>query len=97
VAARGGFAVTAIGRDRPGIVAAISGVFADIGANIEDACMAILRGNFAVMLIAALPEGADQAELEARLGGGAGTARPRRGRSQPGRGVRAAPRDRPTP
>ena len=58
-AVRGGFAVTAIGRDRPGIVAAISGVFAELGANIEDARMAILRGNFAVMLIAALPEGAD--------------------------------------
>jgi glycine cleavage system transcriptional repressor len=64
---KGGFAVTAIGRDRPGIVAAISGVFAELGANIEDARMAILRGNFAVMLIAALPEGADQAQLEARL------------------------------
>jgi glycine cleavage system transcriptional repressor len=64
---RGGFAVTAIGRDRPGIVAAISGVFADLGANIEDARMAILRGNFAVMLIAALPEDADPAELERRL------------------------------
>jgi glycine cleavage system transcriptional repressor len=64
---RGGFAVTAIGRDQPGIVAAISGVFADLGANIEDARMAILRGNFAVMLIAALPKGADQAELETRL------------------------------
>jgi glycine cleavage system transcriptional repressor len=64
---RGGFAVTAIGRDRPGIVAAISGVFAELGANIEDARMTILRGNFAVMLIAALPEGADQAQLEARL------------------------------
>jgi glycine cleavage system transcriptional repressor len=63
----GGFAVTAIGRDQPGIVAAISGVFADLEANIEDARMAILRGNFAVMLIAALPEGADQAELETRL------------------------------
>jgi glycine cleavage system transcriptional repressor len=65
---KGGFAVTAIGRDQPGIVAAISGVFADLGANIEDARMTILRGNFAVMLIAALPEGADQAQLEARLG-----------------------------
>jgi glycine cleavage system transcriptional repressor len=65
---KGGFAVTAIGRDQPGIVAAISGVFAELEANIEDARMAILRGNFAVMLIAALPEGADQAQLEARLG-----------------------------
>jgi glycine cleavage system transcriptional repressor len=61
------FAVTAIGRDRPGIVAAISGVLAELGANIEDARMAILRGNFAVMLIAALPDSTQHAGLESRL------------------------------
>ena len=61
------FAVIAIGRDRPGIVAAISGVLAELGANIEDSRMAILRGNFAVMLIAALPETAEQAQLERGL------------------------------
>jgi glycine cleavage system transcriptional repressor len=61
------FAVTAIGRDRPGIVAAISGVLAEHGANIEDSRMSILRGNFAVMLIAALPEGAERAKLESGL------------------------------
>jgi glycine cleavage system transcriptional repressor len=63
------FAVTAIGRDRPGIVAAISGVLAELGANLEDSRMAILRGNFAVMLIAALPDTADREELESRLAG----------------------------
>lgn len=49
-------AVSAIGRDRPGIVAALTRVLLDFGGNIEDSQMSILRGHFAVMLIVALPE-----------------------------------------
>jgi glycine cleavage system transcriptional repressor len=61
------FALSAIGRDRPGIVAAISRVLLDLGGNVEDSQMSILRGHFAVMLIVALPESVDSAELEGRL------------------------------
>jgi glycine cleavage system transcriptional repressor len=61
------FAVTAIGRDRPGIVAAISGALLDLEGNIEDSQMSILRGHFAVMLIVKLPESADAGELQERL------------------------------
>jgi glycine cleavage system transcriptional repressor len=61
------FAVSAIGRDRPGIVAAISRVLLDLKGNVEDSQMSILRGHFAVMLVVALPEGAERAELERRL------------------------------
>jgi glycine cleavage system transcriptional repressor len=61
------FAVTAIGRDRPGIVAAISGALLDLEGNIEDSQMAILRGNFAVMLIVKLPDTAEPTALEASL------------------------------
>lgn len=61
------FAVTAVGRDRPGIVAAISGVLLELGGNVEDSRMAILRGHFAVMLIVELPADADPARLEAGL------------------------------
>lgn len=61
------FAVTAIGRDRPGIVAAISGVLFELGGNIEDSRMSILRGHFAVMLIVALPEEASRSRLEEGL------------------------------
>lgn len=49
------FAVTAIGRDRPGIVAAITGALLDAGGNVDDSQMSILHGHFAVMLIADLP------------------------------------------
>ncbi len=63
------FAVTAIGRDRPGIVAAISGELLELEGNIEDSQMSILRGHFAVMLIVRLPDGVDASELEGRLEG----------------------------
>lgn len=46
------FAVTVIGDDRPGIVAAVTSALADLGANLEDSSMTILRGRFAMTLIA---------------------------------------------
>ena len=61
------FAVTAIGRDRPGIVAAISGALLELEGNIEDSQMSILRGHFAVMLIVNLPEAVDAGELQDRV------------------------------
>jgi glycine cleavage system transcriptional repressor len=45
------FSLHAIGRDRPGIVAAITGPLAAMGANLEDSRMTILQGQFAVMLV----------------------------------------------
>jgi glycine cleavage system transcriptional repressor len=61
------FAVTAIGRDRPGIVAAISATLLDLDGNIEDSQMSILRGHFAVMLIVKLPDALDADDLDGRL------------------------------
>lgn len=58
-------AVTAVGRDRPGIVAAVSKVLFDHGANIEDSRMAILGGHFSMMLI--VETGADAGSLEQDL------------------------------
>lgn len=57
------FAISAIGRDRPGIVAAISRELLGLGGNIEDSQMSILRGHFAVMLIVSVPEEATEREL----------------------------------
>ncbi len=61
------FALTAIGRDRPGIVAAISEALLELQGNIEDSQMSILRGHFAVMMIVKLPEAVDAGDLERRL------------------------------
>lgn len=44
-------AVTAIGADQPGIVAAVAEVLRDRGGNVEDSAMTILRGRFAMMLL----------------------------------------------
>ena len=62
------FAVTAVGSDRPGIVAAISAGLLELDGNVEDSRMTILRGHFVVMLIVSLPAGRGRDELEARLG-----------------------------
>ena len=66
------FAVTAVGADRPGIVAAVTGVFAEQGCNLEDSSMTILRGQFAMMLVVDTPPGVGTGELEAALAGPAG-------------------------
>jgi len=55
------------GRDRPGIVAAVTRVLLDHGLNLEDAEMAILRGHFAVMLVLAAPADVDEEALRAEL------------------------------
>lgn len=66
------FAVSAVGADRPGIVAAVTGVLVDTGCNIEDSSMSILRGHFAMMLVIKGPEALDAAGLEKALAGKAG-------------------------
>jgi glycine cleavage system transcriptional repressor len=61
-------AVTAIGRDRPGIVAAITGALLDFEGNVDDSQMSILHGQFAVMLIVSVPGDADLEAISAKLG-----------------------------
>ncbi|MFL5886049.1 MAG: glycine cleavage system protein R [Thermoleophilaceae bacterium] len=61
------FALSAVGRDRPGIVAAMSEVLLRHSANIEDSQMSILRGHFAMMLVVAVPGDADAAVLRDEL------------------------------
>lgn len=48
--------LTAVGSDRPGIVAAVSRVLYDTGCNIEDSSMTLLKGEFAMILIISLKE-----------------------------------------
>jgi glycine cleavage system transcriptional repressor len=47
------FAVTAVGADRPGIVAAVAAALHERGGNIEDSAMTILGGHFAIVLLVA--------------------------------------------
>jgi glycine cleavage system transcriptional repressor len=56
--------VTAIGVDRPGIFAAVTGALVDHGGNLEDTSMTILRGQFAMMLVVAVPDDVEPSALE---------------------------------
>jgi glycine cleavage system transcriptional repressor len=58
------FAVSAVGADRPGIVAAVTAVLVDRQCNLEDTSMSILRGHFAMMLVVEGPDGLTADALE---------------------------------
>ncbi|MEI9954693.1 MAG: ACT domain-containing protein [Pseudomonadota bacterium] len=66
--------LTAVGPDRPGLVSEISSMVLAAGANLEDSRMAILGGEFALLVLVSGDEQAMQAvearggELGARLG-----------------------------
>lgn len=64
------YAVTAIGADRPGIVAALTGALRGLGGNLEDVSSTILRGHFAMMLVVDVP--GEAAEVRATLEEAAG-------------------------
>jgi glycine cleavage system transcriptional repressor len=61
------FSLSAVGVDRPGIVAAVTGVLVDLGCNIEDSTMSILQGHFAILLVVSAPAGVPAAALEEAL------------------------------
>jgi glycine cleavage system transcriptional repressor len=65
-------ALTAVGTDRPGIVAALTGALYDLGCNIEDADSTVLRGVFAVTLVVAAPAELDGPALERAAGSALG-------------------------
>lgn len=60
-------AVTAIGTDRPGIVAAVSGALFELGCNLEDATSTILRGHFSITLIVKATRSLNVDEVEKAL------------------------------
>ena len=55
----GQLAVTAIGRDRPGIVAALTGVLVAHQVSIADSQMGLLGGRFSMILVVEPPESVD--------------------------------------
>ena len=50
------FALTIVGRDRPGIVSQVTEILFNIGCNIADSSCSILGGQFAMILILEHPE-----------------------------------------
>ncbi|MDD5259949.1 MAG: ACT domain-containing protein [bacterium] len=59
--------ITAIGKDRPGIVAAVSKVLYETSCNIEDSSMTILGNDFAMILMVALPASVSVSLLDKKM------------------------------
>jgi len=56
------YGVTVVGHDRPGIVADVTGALAELGGNIEDSSMTLLRGHFAWTLVVTLDATPDEVD-----------------------------------
>jgi glycine cleavage system transcriptional repressor len=63
------FALSAIGRDRPGIVAEVTRALLGHSLNITDSQMAVLSGHFTMMLIVTAPDGTDLDLVHEELAG----------------------------
>ena len=61
------FAISVVGRDEPGIIAAITKVLYDVECNLADASMSVLNGNFAMVLVVETPKSLDGARLRHEL------------------------------
>lgn len=56
--------LTALGKDRPGIVAGVTHVLFRLGCNLEDSAMTRLGGEFAMMVVFSSPSRLSHAQLE---------------------------------
>ena len=59
--------ITAVGRDQPGIIAALARALRDLGGNLDDIAMTRLHGAFATMVAARLPLGKTEEDARAAL------------------------------
>jgi glycine cleavage system transcriptional repressor len=61
------FAVSGLGQDRPGIIAAVAERLVAHGVNVTDSQMAILRGHFTMMLLVTGPDALEAGTLADEL------------------------------
>ena len=59
--------ISILGQDRPGIIAAVTGVLYETGCNIENVSQTILQSEFSGIFIAGLPAGLTPADLRRKL------------------------------
>lgn len=59
--------LSAIGKDRTGIVSSISKILFELGCNIEDSTMTLLSGQFAVILLLDCSKNLDILKLKSKL------------------------------
>ncbi len=60
-------AITAVGRDRPGIVAGLTAALLPLGANLHDCRAALLRGSFAMVMAVEVPDAIDSNAARAAI------------------------------
>ncbi|HEX2052500.1 MAG TPA: ACT domain-containing protein [Actinomycetota bacterium] len=60
-------ALSAIGKDRPGIVAGVTKVLFELGCNLADCSMTLLSGQFAMILLVEAPDAVPASHLEEAL------------------------------
>jgi glycine cleavage system transcriptional repressor len=60
-------AVSALGQDRPGIVAALTHVLYEKGCNLENSSMTRLKGDFAILLLVSMSKPITTSELDKAL------------------------------
>jgi glycine cleavage system transcriptional repressor len=61
--------VTAVGTDRPGIVAGMTDALLEVGANLQDCRAALLRGSFAMVMAIQIPDDVTDDRLRTVLNG----------------------------
>jgi glycine cleavage system transcriptional repressor len=59
--------LTGVGRDRVGIVAELTDLLYQMGCNLLDSSMTLLRGQFAIILMVQLPQGQTLETMEQKL------------------------------
>ncbi len=59
--------LSAIGKDKVGIVSSISKVLFELGCNIEDSTMTLLGGQFAVILLLSCPKNTEVSKIKTKL------------------------------
>lgn len=59
--------VTAVGKDHPGIVAAITQVLYELGCNLDDCSMSLLSGQFSMIMVLDAPESVSAHQLDQAL------------------------------
>ncbi|NJB68338.1 glycine cleavage system transcriptional repressor [Desulfobaculum xiamenense] len=62
--------VSFLGRDCPGVLHSVADLLCGLDCNIEEITQTILQTEFAMILIATLPDGLEMAELDKRLAAG---------------------------
>jgi glycine cleavage system transcriptional repressor len=61
------FSLHTVGKDRPGIIAGVTGALASLGVNLEDSRMTILRGQCAFVVVLDAPGISDGGHIEGAL------------------------------